>query len=91
MYNTGMGPDRSRIDLKDGAQVRWWCGKFGCGDIRLREAVGAVGEAPHHVERYLKAARISRSRAEMMRRRPASHGAIGRQPFGFRETEVESR
>ena len=87
MYNTGMVPDRSHIDLQDGAQVRWWCGKFGCGDIRLREAVRAVGEAPHHVERYLKAARISRSRAEMMRRRPASHSGMARPSFGFRETE----
>jgi len=67
-------PDRSHIDVQDGAQLRWWCGKLGCGDVRLKEAVRAVGTAPYHVERYLKASNLSRGRyMEGARRKPSQH------------------
>jgi hypothetical protein len=60
MYSTASELNRTHIDVQDAAQMRFWCGKLGCGDLKLKEAVRAVGHAPYHVERYLRQSRASR-------------------------------
>jgi len=49
------GPrDRSRVNVNEDYEVRYWCGKFGCTEPELREAVNAVGVMADAVEAYLK-------------------------------------
>jgi hypothetical protein len=45
--------DRSRIDLNDPREVRYWAGKFGCSEQRLRQLVAHVGESAARVERII--------------------------------------
>ena len=47
-------PDRSRINLSQDYEVRYWCEKFGCNESELRHAVARVGNSPDEVERALK-------------------------------------
>ncbi len=35
--------DRLRVNVNEDHEVRYWCGKFGCTEAQLREAVKAVG------------------------------------------------
>ena len=45
--------DRSRIELADPREVRWWAGRFGCSEEQLRQAVARVGCCAAHVERVI--------------------------------------
>ncbi len=48
------GPqDRSRIDVNEEWEVRYWCEKFGCTPDELRVAVDAVGVSVDDVKTYL--------------------------------------
>ena len=46
--------DRGHIVIDDPLELRWWCGRFGCSDLRLIGAVSQVGSAPSQVEQYLR-------------------------------------
>lgn len=46
--------DRGRINLEDPGELRWWCGRLGCSDLRLREAVRTVGATATRVAQYLR-------------------------------------
>jgi len=46
--------DSSKISLTEAWEVRYWCGKLGCTEARLRAAVAAVGHGAAAVERHLK-------------------------------------
>ena len=49
------GPrDRSRINLSQEHEVRYWAKKFGCTEEQLREAVRKVGSSAEAVERAVK-------------------------------------
>lgn len=45
--------DRSRIDLNDPLEVRYWAGKFGCTEQVLRDVVARVGTSAAQVERVI--------------------------------------
>ncbi|PMD83727.1 DUF3606 domain-containing protein [Siphonobacter sp. BAB-5405] len=48
------GPrDRSRINLNEEWEVRYWTSELGCTAARLRQAVNAVGVMVADVRRYL--------------------------------------
>lgn len=48
------GPqDRSRINVNEPWELRWWCSHFGVTEAQLREAVKAVGVMADAVRRYL--------------------------------------
>jgi hypothetical protein len=42
--------DRSRIDVADPAEVRWWSRLLGCSPEQLLDAVSRVGESAARVE-----------------------------------------
>jgi len=46
--------DRGRININDPLELRWWCGRLGCSDLKLMEAVKAVGAAATRVASYLR-------------------------------------
>jgi hypothetical protein len=48
--------DRSRIDIADPMEVKWWSGFFGCSAPQLRDAVAAAGDSAAAVERLLDGA-----------------------------------
>lgn len=48
--------DRSRINLNEEYEVRYWTQKFGVSKERLATAVKEVGSAASAVERYLQGA-----------------------------------
>lgn len=49
------GPkDRARVNVNEGYEMKYWCGKFGCTEAQLRAAVKAVGVMAVDVEKYLK-------------------------------------
>jgi hypothetical protein len=49
------GPqDRSRVNVNEDYEVRYWCDKFGCTEDELRAAVDKVGVMADDVERELK-------------------------------------
>jgi hypothetical protein len=50
--NTGK-PDRDRISLSEGYEVRDWSKKFGVSEQILKDAVKAVGADAKKVEAYL--------------------------------------
>ena len=51
------GPaDRSRINVHEAWEVRWWCDQFGCTEVALRNAVRKAGPSAEDVQRELKAA-----------------------------------
>ena len=45
--------DRSRIDVNEEWEVRYWCEKFNCTLDELRDAVDAVGVSVDDVRTYL--------------------------------------
>lgn len=48
------GPaDRSRINVNEPWEVRYWCKEFGCTETQLREAVKKVGVSANAVRRHL--------------------------------------
>jgi len=48
------GPrDRTRINVNEPWEVRWWTKQLGCTEAKLREAVKAVGVMVVDVKRYL--------------------------------------
>ena len=48
------GPaDRSRINVNESWEVRYWTAELGCSEERLREAVESVGVMRDDVARYL--------------------------------------
>jgi hypothetical protein len=52
---TDRGPrDRTRVDVNQDWELRYWTRKFGCTATELRDAVRAVGNVAHSVEAYLK-------------------------------------
>jgi hypothetical protein len=52
---TNRGPaDRTRVNIHEPWEVRWWCREFGCTEQQLRDAVRAVGVMSHHVRAHLK-------------------------------------
>lgn len=49
------GPqDRTRIDVNEEWELRYWCAKFNCTPDELREAVDAIGVSVSDVELYLE-------------------------------------
>ena len=44
---------RSRIDMSNPSELRYWSRKFGCNEQQLRQAVSAVGESSALVEQLL--------------------------------------
>jgi hypothetical protein len=49
------GPaDRSRVNVHESWEVRWWTNKFGCSEAELKAAVSAVGVMTDKVEAHLK-------------------------------------
>ena len=51
---TQRGPqDRSRINIHESWEVRYWCRHLGCTEQQLRSAVAAVGVSVTAVQRYL--------------------------------------
>lgn len=49
------GPaDRSRINVHEDYELRYWSDKFGCSHDQLKAAVKAVGVMAADVEAYLK-------------------------------------
>ena len=47
-------PDRSRINLSQDYEVRYWSEKFGISEGELRQVVARVGNSPDAVEQALK-------------------------------------
>jgi len=48
------GPeDRSRINIHESWEVRWWCKAFGCTESQLVAAVKAVGVSAAAVRQHL--------------------------------------
>jgi hypothetical protein len=45
--------DASRINIEEREEVRWWCEKLGCNEMRLKNAVRAVGPSAEAVRRYM--------------------------------------
>ena len=45
--------DRSRIEIEDPLEVRYWAGKFGCSEAQLREVVAEVGTSAARVEQVI--------------------------------------
>lgn len=43
----------TRINLQDAQEVQRWCAWLGCNEMRLRNAVLAVGDSPRKVYDYL--------------------------------------
>ena len=52
-YLTGGPRDRTRVDINQGWELRYWTRKFGCTATELRDAVRAVGTMADNVEAYL--------------------------------------
>ena len=44
---------RSRIDMTDPSEVRYWSKTFGCSEQQLRHAVKTVGQSSAMVEQLL--------------------------------------
>jgi len=48
------GPaDRSRVNIHEPWEVRWWCHEFACSEQQLRDAVREVGVMAADVRRKL--------------------------------------
>ena len=50
---TNRGPaDRSRVNVHEPWEVRWWCGEFSCSEQELRDAVRLVGVSAQAVRTH---------------------------------------
>ena len=48
------GPqDRSRVNVNEPWEVRWWCNEFKCTEQELRNAVRTVGVSAAAVRKHL--------------------------------------
>ena len=48
------GPaDRSRVNVNESWEVRYWCQRLGCTESRLRAAVAAAGVSASAVDAWL--------------------------------------
>jgi hypothetical protein len=45
--------DISKINLDEHDEVRWWCCQLSCNEMRLKNAVKAVGQSAEAVRKYL--------------------------------------
>jgi hypothetical protein len=45
--------DRSRVNLKEAAEVTYWCEKLSCSETQLRYAVKTVGVTVSKVRAHL--------------------------------------
>ena len=45
--------DAKRINLSQPHEVRYWCKRFNCSELELRQAVNAVGDSAALVGAYL--------------------------------------
>lgn len=49
------GPaDRTRINVHESWEVRYWCGELGCTESKLKQAVAAVGVMVKDVKEWLR-------------------------------------
>ena len=48
--------DTNRVELEEDWEVRWWCDRFGCTEVELRDAVRKVGPSTEDVEVELRQA-----------------------------------
>jgi len=49
------GPaDRSRINVNEPWEVKYWCKELGCTESKLRQAVAAVGVSVSAVREWLR-------------------------------------
>jgi hypothetical protein len=46
--------DRSRININEDYELRYWSEKFGVTPVRIKDAVNAVGPMADKVEQFLK-------------------------------------
>lgn len=52
---TNRGPaDRSRVNVNEDWERRWWCNEFGCTEQQLRDAVAEVGVSAEKVRQKLR-------------------------------------
>lgn len=56
--HTRLPEDKTRINVENPEEFRWWCGRLGCSDLKLREAVRKVGRTTNKVEQYLRHRRV---------------------------------
>jgi hypothetical protein len=45
--------DVNRINVQEQEEVRWWCSQLSCNEMRLKNAVKAVGQSAEAVKKYL--------------------------------------
>jgi hypothetical protein len=50
--NTNVKADR-KIDLDDQAEIKRWCSEFQCNEMRLKNAIRAVGTSAEAVRQYM--------------------------------------
>ena len=48
--------DTTRVELEEDWEVRWWCDRFGCTEVELRNAVRTAGPSTPDVEVELRKA-----------------------------------
>jgi hypothetical protein len=48
------GSDRSRINVNEPHELRYWCQKLGCTETQLKQAIREVGIQASAVESYLR-------------------------------------
>jgi hypothetical protein len=53
LEKTPLPADRSRIDVADPREVKWWSKLLGCSTKQLLEAVARAGDSAAKVERLL--------------------------------------
>lgn len=46
--------DRSRVNINEPSEVKYWRREYGCTEQQLRQAVSAVGMSAAKVSQYLK-------------------------------------
>jgi hypothetical protein len=46
--------DRSRINLNEDYEVRYWCREFGIAPDRLRELIGQLGDSAETIREAVK-------------------------------------
>ena len=46
--------DRSRVNVHDPSEVKYWRKQFGCTEQQLRQAISAAGDSAAKVSQYLK-------------------------------------
>jgi Protein of unknown function (DUF3606) len=45
--------DVNRVNVSEREEVRWWCSQLSCNEMRLKNAVKAVGPSVEAVKKYL--------------------------------------